>query len=232
MFQAPDGDFYGTTRYGGTTGTTGPGNVFKITRRGTLTSLYTFCSQGGSECTDGRYPGSLVQGTDGNFYGTTVDGGANSSSTCPYGCGTLFQITAAGKLTTLYSFCSQTNCADGAGPTGLTQATNGTFYGTTVFGGTSGCTDGCGTVFSLSMGLGPFAQTVPISAGVGKKVIILGNNLTGATGVSFNSTVANFTVTSNTEIKASVPKGATTGFVTVTLPSGTLQSDVVFRVNR
>ena len=67
----------------------------------------------------------LVQATNGNFYGTTVGGGA-------HGGGTVFKITPSGTLTTLYSFCSQSGCTDGADPhAGLVQATNGNFYGTT-----------------------------------------------------------------------------------------------------
>ncbi len=113
--------------------------VFKITPTGTLTTLYSFCAQSG--CTDGEYPvAGLVQGTDGNFYGTTPEGGAN-------GGGTVFKITPTGTLTTLYSFCAQNNCADGANPAaGLVQATDGNFYGTTYAGGANGY----GTVFKIT----------------------------------------------------------------------------------
>jgi uncharacterized repeat protein (TIGR03803 family) len=106
----------------------------------TLTTLYNFCSQPG--CTDGARPqyGELVQATDGNFYGTTRDGGSN-------GGGTVFRMTPSGALTTLYSFCSQTNCADGGAPyAGLVQAIDGNFYGTTNLGGAN---DG-GTVFKIT----------------------------------------------------------------------------------
>jgi uncharacterized repeat protein (TIGR03803 family) len=85
-----------------------------------------------------------VQGTDGNFYGTTAVGGASVSSG-----GTVFKITPEGTLTTLYSFCSLTNCADGANPhAGLIQASDGNFYGTTYVGGTPGV----GTVFKITPG--------------------------------------------------------------------------------
>src|SRR5579859_2035606 len=56
----------------------------------------------GVDCTDGGFPAGLILASDGNFYGTTQIGGANNY-------GTVFQMTAAGMLTTLYSFCSQTN---------------------------------------------------------------------------------------------------------------------------
>jgi hypothetical protein len=117
---------------------------------------------------------------------------------------------------------------------GLVQDTNGTFYGTTFKGGgTSTCgqySDGCGTVFSLSVGLGPFVDTLPASGKVGKAVRILGTNLTGATSVTFNGTAATFTVKSKSEITTTVPNGATTGTVKVKTPHGTLSSNVPFRV--
>ena len=155
-------------------------------------------------------------------------GGANGTCSSGQGCGAIYRI-AAGKQTTLYNFCSQTNCSDGEAPlTGaLLQATNGNFYGTTRYGGANAV----GTLFSLSVGLGPFVETRPTSAKVGVKVIILGNKLTSATSVSFNGTTATFKVVSGTEITATVPTGATTGAVQVKVPSGTLKSNVAFHVN-
>jgi uncharacterized repeat protein (TIGR03803 family) len=212
--QATDGNFYGTTSSGGANG---DGTVFKITPAGNLTTLYSFCSQ--TNCTDGANPyAGLVQATDGNFYGTTNKGGTNND-------GTVFEITPAGKLTTLHSF----DGTDGANPYGLVQATNGTFYGTTIYGG-GAYNDG--TVFSLSVGLGPFVETLPTSGKVDATVIILGNNLTGSTAVSFNGTpVASFRVNSTgSAIQTTVPAGATTGPVTVATPSDTLSSNISFRV--
>ena len=104
----------------------------------TFTTLHVF------DGTDGYFTRApLVQATNGNFYGTTVDGGVNygkASSNCSTppngeGCGTVFEISPNGTLTTLYSFCSQPNCTDGAAPTALVQAANGDFYGTTGGGG-------------------------------------------------------------------------------------------------
>jgi len=109
----------------------------------TFTTLYSFCMQGGSACTDGALPyGGLIQATNGEFYGTTYSGGTG-------GYGTLFQMTPSGTLTTQYSFCSQSNCADGANPyAGVVQATDGNLYGTTYTGGNSNS----GTVFKSSLG--------------------------------------------------------------------------------
>jgi uncharacterized repeat protein (TIGR03803 family) len=178
LIQGTDGNFYGTTNLGGTAG---QGTIFKITPAGTLTTLYSFCSQ--TNCSDGTNPrAGLIQGTDGNFYGTTNNGGAHDHSGCEAGnaggCGTVFKITPAGTLTTLYSFCSQTNCSDGADPEagGLIQATDGNFYGTTSDGDYG---LGYGTVFEIiptgtlltlhrfagSEGLKPFAGLIQATDG-------------------------------------------------------------------
>jgi hypothetical protein len=148
------------------------------------------------------------------------------------GCGTVFKMTPSGVLTTLYNLCSQSNCMDGEGLyAGLIQSTNGNFYGTTEYGGANNnCYLGCGTIFSLPVGLGPFVETQPTSGEVGKAIEILGTNLTGATSVTFNGTAAMFTVKSKSEITTAVPAGATTGKVRVTFPHRTLTSNVPFRV--
>jgi len=229
LVQATDGNLHGTTGGGGANG--GGGTVFRITPSATLTTLYSFCSE--SDCTDGADPAGLVQATDGNFYGTTSGGGVNGTDCGSGGCGTVFKITPSGTLTTLYSFCPQGRvCEDGRAPVGLVQDTNGMFYGTTAIGAhISDCRSvGCGTIFSLSVGLGPFVKTQPASARVGGFVEILGTNLTGATSVSFNGTPAVFRVVLNSLIKTTVPAGATTGTVEVVTPGGTLSSNVPFRV--
>lgn len=116
LVQATNGDIYGTTSGGGANNA---GTIFKITPSGTLTTLYNFCSQ--TNCTDGKGPqANLVEARDGDLYGTTEFGGINS---CSYGgnlvgCGTVFKVTLGGKLNTLYNFCSQSGCADGAFPFG------------------------------------------------------------------------------------------------------------------
>lgn len=116
LVQASNGDFYGTTELGGANGYP-YGTVFKITPRGVLTTLYSFCSQ--SECTDGENPlAGLVQATNGDLYGITPYGGANSY-------GTVFRISPTGMLATLHAFCSQSGCPDGMHPNALIQAANG-----------------------------------------------------------------------------------------------------------
>jgi hypothetical protein len=151
--------------------------------------------------------------------------GANTG--CFQGCGTVFNMTSAGTLITLYNFCSDAGCTDGETPvSGLTQDTNGTFYGTTANGGVNNDV----TVYSLAMGLGPFVKTNPTVGAVGRTINILGTDLTGTTAVTFNGVAATFTVVSSTYITATAPAGATTGLVQVTTPGGTLSSNVVFQV--
>jgi len=158
LVQGSDGNFYGTTFDGGTSANcdSGCGTVFRVSPSGSYTILYSF----GSYPTDGLGPGGLVQGSDGNIYGTTVDGGANSG-------GTFFRISPSGSYTNLYSFPFAGYPNDGEGPVGVVQGSDGNFYGTTGGGGTStNCgTLGCGTVFKLNVGLGPIGNNCTFSIG-------------------------------------------------------------------
>jgi hypothetical protein len=87
------------------------------------------------------------------------------------------------------------------------------------------------TIYSVSVGLGPFVKTLPAPGKVATSVAILGTDLTGATSFSFNGIAAAFTVSATgTAISTTVPTGATTGTVQVITPSGTLSSNVPFRV--
>jgi uncharacterized repeat protein (TIGR03803 family) len=210
LVQASDGNFYGTTNGGGVSGW---GTVFRVTPEGTLTILHSF------DLTDGGSPyAGLVQAVGGNLYGTTRYGGSDSL-------GTVFEITPAGVFKSLQSFAG----ANGEDPSGgLVQATSGIFYGAAWGGGVHGD----GTIFSEEVGFGPFVTTLPGSGKVGGAVKILGTNLTGATSVTFNGTAAAFTVISGSEISTTVPTGATTGKVQVTVPSGILMSNVPFRVRQ
>jgi uncharacterized repeat protein (TIGR03803 family) len=145
LVQGGDGYFYGTTTGGGTSNS---GTVFKIGTSGALTNLYSFT--GGD---DGANPAAgLVQGSDGNFYGTTQFGGTNGGE------GTIFRITAEGAFTSLYSFSGGN---DGGGPLGvLVQGSDGSFYGTTLGGGQGSA----GTVFRLTVELGPPQLVITPSA--------------------------------------------------------------------
>jgi uncharacterized repeat protein (TIGR03803 family) len=135
VIQATDGNFYGTTFNGGAYS---QGNVFRMTPTGKLNSIYSFCSQ--PKCADGQTPESApVLGSDGNLYGVTNSGGSSANS------GVVYKMTLGGKITTLYSFCATRPCNDGQYPTGIIQASDGNFYGTTTSGGEFGS----GTIFKI-----------------------------------------------------------------------------------
>jgi len=151
LIQASDGNFYGTTAGGGDFGL---GTVFRLTPAGVEEVLYSFT--GGTS--DGENPQGLIQGSDGNFYGTTNDGGINACQRDepvgytggPTGCGVVFRVTPSGAESIIYFF---RGTDDGGEPNpGLAQASDGTLYGTTAAGGeeSTDCgSDGCGTVFQI-----------------------------------------------------------------------------------
>ncbi len=133
-----DGNLYGLTGGGGTDGA---GTAFKLSPGGQFTLLHSF----GGAANDGAYPylGALVQAADGNFYGTTMQGGAG-------GAGVAFRMTPAGQVTVLHAFAG--GASDGANPRGqLTLGADGKLYGTTLCGGVKNAAKGCGgTLFRLS----------------------------------------------------------------------------------
>ena len=255
LAQGLDGDFYGTAVSGGLYK---GGTIFKITPNGAFTLLYTFPSNNDPSenglilASDGNFygasgqgfyritsqgiytqlpglngsPNSFIQGSDGNLYGSTQTGGQ-------YGYGFLFQTTLSGQSTNVYSFLGYPK--DGSVPlAGLVQYTDGKFYGTTFSGGPATCNygryPGCGTIFSLDMGLAPFVTFVNRAARLGQRFGILGQGFTGTTNISLNGTPASFTVNSDTLIVATVPTGATAGLVTVSAPGGMLTSSESFYV--
>lgn len=143
LIQSSDGQFYGTTSGGGTFG---QGAIFRIDSTGNLVRLHSFAGSGGAG-PEGTSPvASLVEGVDGNFYGTAGGGGSGNS-------GTIFKISPSGSITILHSFSG----SDGDGPAApLIQAKDGFFYGTTAFGGNLSCKftanatiPGCGTIFRI-----------------------------------------------------------------------------------
>src|ERR1039458_3986157 len=141
LVQGSDGNFYGTAS---NWNLAGYGTVYKLTASGTFTVLHTFTDE-----SDGAAPyAGLIQTTDGNFYGVTITGAPPHSNG-----GTVYKVTASGTLTPLHAFAGHPN--DGCEPYGpLVQATDGNFYGTTNYGGTSNNCGifGCGTVFKITTG--------------------------------------------------------------------------------
>jgi uncharacterized repeat protein (TIGR03803 family) len=134
LFPAKNGSFYGVTWFGGTSDY---GTIYKMNAAGKVAILYSF--QGGHQ---GEYPNSpIVRDIQGNFYGTTTNGGTKDY-------GTVFKVSKAGKLKVLHSFKGG---PDGYYPyTGLTRDNGGNLYGVTIWGGGTGCnTLGCGTIFKV-----------------------------------------------------------------------------------
>ncbi|MGA8429296.1 MAG: choice-of-anchor tandem repeat GloVer-containing protein [Candidatus Sulfotelmatobacter sp.] len=133
IIQGADGNLYGTTG-GSDTSDTNKGTVFKITPAGTLTTIAQFNG------VNGWLPNGLIQGADGNFYGTTVLGG---SAYCNYRCGVVFKITPQGVLSTLHRFTGM----DGNEPYAVpVQGNDGNFYGTTENGGSQRL----GTIYKMT----------------------------------------------------------------------------------
>jgi uncharacterized repeat protein (TIGR03803 family) len=213
LVQAANGDFYSTTQDGGTEG---EGTIYQLTTGMVGTVLHSF----GTPFGDGEYPGAgLLLATDGNYYGTTAEGGTWDD-------GTLFNTSTSGTYTKLYSFNNSANLLQMAPLSPAFQDTNGTLYGVSEFGGT----DNKGTVFSLNMGLPAFVDSPLYTGKEGTKVLILGQHLTGTSQVTFNGAPAEFKVLADTHMLAYVPHGATTGLIAVTTPSGVVNSRKVYRV--
>lgn len=156
LMQSQSGTFYGTTYVGGSTtcggmlGTLvakGCGSIFSFSGLGAPAAAHTFSGA------EGAYPATtLLQGSDGNFYGTTTGGGTlTCSSYGSPGCGTVFKMASTGSVTTLHAFTKQ----DGASPqSSLILGNDGSMYGSAIFGGTTSCSggaqwSGCGTIFKI-----------------------------------------------------------------------------------
>jgi uncharacterized repeat protein (TIGR03803 family) len=226
LVQGTDGNFYGLSGTGGANQSfcadgQGCGTVFKVAPTGTVTIIHTFCIH--TPCADGYGPvGSLFRGGDGNFYGVTQFGGTHSSTAnlCANGCGTVFKITTSGTLTTLYSFCALTNCADGFSPNSIMQAFNGgsiygQFFGTTTGGGANDA----GTVFKMS----PQGQLTTLSSFnsnswiAGQLIQTVGANFYGA---DFGGTDADNCLGGNCgAIFRMTPAGVVTNLLTFDTPT-------------
>ncbi len=216
VVQSNDGFLYGTTSGGGS----GQGGVvFKMSTAGKLTLLRQFDAGG---TTDGSTPyAGLVAASDGEFYGATA-GGENFGSVPN---GNLFSIASGGTYSLLFAFDATHGALAEATPM---QHTNGLIYGLTERGGPNGRNEG--VVYSLDNGLPRFVSLMTRWGSSGQTVEILGNGLGGTTSVKFGSGSASFNVVSDTYMTATVPDDGTTGFVTVTTPSGTLTSNRSFNV--
>jgi uncharacterized repeat protein (TIGR03803 family) len=206
VVQGNDGNFYGIARTGGAGG---GGVIYRITPNGVFTSLVAF-----SPLTGGPYNsfGNLTLGSDGNFYGVTFQGGLADA-------GTIFRVTPSGSFTVLYNF---TGGNDGGYPRGgLTQGSDGKFYGTTA-----GINGQFSSIFRYDFDLPPPTPTVivvrPVAAQAGATIAVQGRNFVGASAVTFagaNNTqipAASFVVFSKNYLEAVVPDAAVSGPVTVT----------------
>lgn len=139
LVQGADGALYGLTVNGGQYNA---GTIFKITLDGQFTNLHHF----GATSDDAIAPlGGLLLASDGNFYGTTVNGGGQSQ-------GTIFKMTSAGVVTIIYKFGNQgsNRLVDGDGPNAqLFEGNDGLLYGTTNSGGANACSN-CGILFRIT----------------------------------------------------------------------------------
>ncbi len=213
-----DGNFYGTTEFGGTfDGLFGYGTIFKMTPSGTVTILHSFS---GTEYA--AHPTApLIQATDGNFYGVI-------SGCAEFGCGgpnDVFKMTPSGTVTVIEQL---TGTANGSYPYWpLVQGTSGVLYGVAQQGGT---TNG-GTLFTVNIGAAAFVNLQSTSGKETAKIGILGQGFSASSVVKFGGVQAtSIQRTGSTYISATVPAGALTAAVTVTTGSTTLTSPQTFKV--
>jgi uncharacterized repeat protein (TIGR03803 family) len=237
LIQAKDGNFYGVTLNGGTNGA---GVLYKITSTGTYTMLYNFPYTGTNQYTTPFPYSGVIQATNGLLYGVTGNQGG------PWAWGSIYSFNPTTlTFTTLYNFTGGTDGGQSFGP--LLQHTDGLLYGTTYVGGnvsgSSSCdtvesdpglvgVGGCGTVFTENIGAKAFIKLQTTSGTVGSKVGIFGQGFSAKSVVKFNGVAAvKPTLSGTTYITATVPAGASDGFVTVTTGTSTLTSSQSFTVH-
>jgi uncharacterized repeat protein (TIGR03803 family) len=192
-------------------GANGYGAMYRITLSGQAIIIYSYAKGTGAK------PGQFVQGSDGNFYGTT-DG--------DHGVGEIYQLTPSGQYTTLHTMRGN----DGLCGCSILQGSDGVFYGVAVGGGSNGA----GTIWALNAGLPkPAPQALafqPSSGPAGTEVQIWGYNLLDAS-VDFHGRRGRAHSSGPNYIIATVPPDAKSGKITVTTPGGTTTTSASFTVN-
>ena len=218
MIQAKNGKLYGATGFGGANSS---GNVYNVTTAGVHTSLHDFNNTTDASCGGFGFPTvSLLQVTDGSFYGINYAGGL--------GCGSIYKLTSANVFS---AFLLPVNNQDGCSlDSTLIQNTNGLVYGTALAGGAPLAN---GTFFSVSTGDAPFVNLEPTqrTGFVGARVGMFGQGFSGSSAVKFGGVAATTVTLSGTSyLTAIVPAGAHTGSVTVTTGATILTSPQTFKV--
>jgi uncharacterized repeat protein (TIGR03803 family) len=163
VIKASDGNFYGTTQYGGSANF---GTIFKVTPTGTATTLVNFTGPNGTYPIDG-----LIQASNGNLYGTTSGGGGDANGN-PFDTqfGTVFKVTLGGTLTTLFVFTYDSTAdrfPNGRNPeAALVQDKDGNLWGTTLNGGVDSVesNNDLGTIFKMST-TGTLLMSVTVHGG-------------------------------------------------------------------
>lgn len=199
LIQATDGSFYGATNGGGAFNA---GTLFKISSSGTFTLL---SSMGQSEISSGQYPSGLVQGPDGNFYGTAFSGGKGNY-------GVVFQLTSAGAVSTIYQF----NGPDASGPGApLVVGSDGNLYGTSYSGGDHSQ----GTIFKITVnGGGSAGGTCLAGSGASQS--------SGGPIVQLHS----FGCVDGTNPSGALTQGADGNFYGTTERGGSLDQGTIFKI--
>jgi uncharacterized repeat protein (TIGR03803 family) len=151
LIQGSDGNFYGTTFVSSEGNQSQPngGTVFSVTPKGQFSLLHTFLPGVKNNYPNGNNPGSITEGSDGNFYGVTFNGGVT-------GQGVLYRVSRKSRFQVIHQFCSATNCTDGLIAGKLVAGLDGNLYGLTIAGGTGNCFAGCGTIFRVVPATGTY----------------------------------------------------------------------------
>jgi len=151
LIQGSDGNFYGTAFVSSEGNQSQPngGTVFSVTASGQFTLLHTFLPNVKNNYPNGNNPGPITEGSDGNLYGVTSNGGVPGN-------GVLYRVGRKSGFKVIHSFCSATNCTDGYIPETMVAGTDGNLYGLTIAGGTGNCFAGCGTIFRVVPATGTY----------------------------------------------------------------------------